>query len=550
MGLLLTFGQIINRRNYRMDRKFILLIVLSLLVFTANIGGFSVYVLDEAKNSVCAREMLERSDWIVPTFNQELRTDKPPLHYYFMMLAYSLFGVNEFAARFFSSLMGVFTVLVVYLFARRYLEKLTAFYAALALLASVQVVTQFHLAVPDPYLIFFITSGLLCFYAYFKENRKIFIYAFYACLALAALAKGPVAIVLPGAIVLLFLLWTKALNLRNITHWVPTPALLLFLLITLPWYFAVGFATDGAWPTGFFLHHNLGRYTNSMEGHGGPFFLIPLFVITGLFPFSILIIQALHFSWRHRINDLLLFCLFAAGVITVFFSFSGTKLPNYPAPALPFLAIVLGYFLAHLNNVTVSQYRVKATLLVYLLITLAIPIAVHIVLENELQMPELLSISYLFLILPFGALLGIMFLYRQKINYFLYAIIGSWIVTILVFFYIILPQIDRKNPVMTALQHIEADAEVAYYKQYNPAFSFYIKKPFLQLHSPGEVQDFLQQSKGVVITRKKHMNELDSAVQHITILHHQRELFEPNNIVVFHADDTRLSNTEISSQGK
>lgn len=523
-----------------MDRKFVVIILLSLVVFTANIGGISIYVLDEAKNSVCAREMFDRDSWVVPTFNNELRTDKPPLHYYFMMFGYTLFGVNEFAARFFSALMGVLTVLVVYGFAKRYLDKNTAFYAALALLASVQVVAQFHLAVPDPYLIFFVTLGLLCFYAYYKENRKIWIYGFYTCLALATLAKGPVAVALPGLIVMLFLLWKKALQWRTLLHWIPIPAILLFLVITLPWYIAVGVATDGEWLSAFFLKHNLSRYADPMEGHGGPFFLIPLFVITGLFPFSLLIVQALHFSWKHRIHDLLLLAILVVAVITVFFSFSGTKLPNYPAPAFPFLAIVLGYFLGHLNMGYVRKYKVKLTMLFYLLVTLAIPIAVYIVLENELYLLQLRSLSYFFLILSVGAALGLFFLYRHMISYFIQSVVASWIITTIVLFYIIFPQIDRENPVNASLSHISPDAPVAYYKQYNPAFSFYIRKPISALQTPKEVGQFLQRG-GVVISREKYMKELESVALDHTILHQQRELFEPRNIVVFHATHTRLS---------
>ena len=90
-----------------MDKKLVLLILLALFLYGANFWGISVYVLDEAKNSACAMEMYDRNDWIVPTFNDELRTDKPPLHYYFMRTGYALFGVSPFSARFFSVLAGV-----------------------------------------------------------------------------------------------------------------------------------------------------------------------------------------------------------------------------------------------------------------------------------------------------------------------------------------------------------------------------------------------------------------------------------------------------------
>src|SRR6187431_1778225 len=116
-----------------MNRNLIILLILSAVVFFANIGGTSIYILDEAKNAGCAMEMYQRGDWVVPTFNGTLRTDKPPLHYYFMKVAYGTFGVNPFSARVFSSLMGMFTVLAVYFFTRKMWHERTALYASLIL---------------------------------------------------------------------------------------------------------------------------------------------------------------------------------------------------------------------------------------------------------------------------------------------------------------------------------------------------------------------------------------------------------------------------------
>ena len=59
-------------------------------------------------------EMLERGDWIVPVFNAELRAHKPVLLYWLMMSAYAVLGVNEFAARFWSAVLSVGTVVLTY----------------------------------------------------------------------------------------------------------------------------------------------------------------------------------------------------------------------------------------------------------------------------------------------------------------------------------------------------------------------------------------------------------------------------------------------------
>ena len=138
---------------------------IALFLYLANLGGNSIYILDEAKNATCAAEMLERGDWVVPTFNQELRTDKPPLHYFFMMVSYSVFGVTPFAARFFSAIFGALTILISFLFVRRFHSEKAALWTSFILLSSIHLSIQFHLSVPDPYLIFFFTASVFSFYA-------------------------------------------------------------------------------------------------------------------------------------------------------------------------------------------------------------------------------------------------------------------------------------------------------------------------------------------------------------------------------------------------
>lgn len=54
----------------------------------------------------------------------------------------------------------------------------------------------------------------------------------------------------------------------------PDPVLLPLavaaLLVALPRYAVVWHRTDGAWVRDFLLAHNVGRFSASMEGHGGP----------------------------------------------------------------------------------------------------------------------------------------------------------------------------------------------------------------------------------------------------------------------------------------
>ncbi|HXL58742.1 MAG TPA: phospholipid carrier-dependent glycosyltransferase, partial [Chitinophagaceae bacterium] len=238
-----------NQSSYK---SFYFWLLFTLLVFLLlfRLGATPVYILDEAKNSECAREMMQSNDWIVPTFNGELRTDKPPLHYFFMIAGYKMFGVNEFAARFFSVIMGLLTVLVTYFYTKRLLNAFTAFCTAMVLVGSSHFLFEFRLAVPDPYLIFFITLGLFSAFIWLQENKILHLYIAVVALGFATLAKGPIALALPGLCVLLWIIITK--KWKVVFTWHLIPAFVLLCAIIAPWYIAVDKATNAEWTKGFF----------------------------------------------------------------------------------------------------------------------------------------------------------------------------------------------------------------------------------------------------------------------------------------------------------
>ena len=75
------------------QKYFWLLFGLSIVLLFPGLGKTPLWIYDEVRNAECAREMYERGDWVVPTFNGGLRTLKPPLHYYFMFGGFKIFGV-------------------------------------------------------------------------------------------------------------------------------------------------------------------------------------------------------------------------------------------------------------------------------------------------------------------------------------------------------------------------------------------------------------------------------------------------------------------------
>lgn len=484
-----------------------LLALMALLVYGANFWGTSIYILDEAKNAGCAMEMWQEDNWLVPYFNSELRTDKPPLHYYFMMAAYQVFGVSPFSARLFSVCMGVALVLVVFAFVRRLLNDTAAWWSALGLIASLQMAIQFHLAVPDPYLIFFFTLGMLSFFYGFTNAKPKFLYVFYLCCALAFLSKGLIAIVFPGLIVVLYWLLSGGITLQKLQDARLLSGALLFLLIALPWYVFVGLETDGAWLRGFFIDHNVQRYTTTMEGHRG-FWGAPFIILIGaLLPSATFVVQAVRMAWRGRVqHPFLLYCLIVVGVVAGFFTFSKTILPSYPAPAVPFLAVVLGFFVSEKikhGSHSSDWYSLGA----HLLIALAIPVAAWIALGQEASLRHLQPIAIAFGLLPLLATIGCFF-WRSNRTVSFYLLGAGWLFVIQIFFWWANPALDESNPIRVSQSFIRPSDEIVYYESMNPAYVFAFQRTIPKASREEIRQRLIEQRTFVLLTRATHLPEL------------------------------------------
>ena len=514
------------------------------------LGATPIYILDEAKNAQCAREMLQRNDWVVPTFNGELRTDKPVLHYYFMMTAYSIFGVHEYSARLFSALLGVLTVLITFYFTKRYTNVITAFCSALVLFASTQFLFEFRLSVPDPYLIFFITAGLFTSFTYLNENKLSYLLLAATSFALATLAKGPVALALPGLCLFIWIIIKRKWNL--LFSWKMLPALILLASITLPWYIAVDKATDHAWTRGFFIEHNINRFSGSTEGHGGFFLITLLFVLVGLLPFT-------SFSGEVKKNrkhvfseDLVKFSGIVVLAFVVFFSVSGTKLPNYPMPCYPFAAVIIGRYLSAIisGEAAIKKYPL------YILIVLgvAIPIAGYFAIAAEQEANSLKSLSLLLLLLP-GALIVIALKWKnisalKKVV----AIAGAYMLFNILALHIVYPKLYSQNPVTKTLPLVQKHlvysykriSKSSYYKSrnsrymltedegefYNPAYNFYLDKPVQKFYNLDTLQAALQQNPSAVVVSRAYDEAELQKLKLIKLAEHH-DLFESPTTVVY-----------------
>src|SRR5262249_41651610 len=140
-----------QRLNCRLGHYGLLLAVGAML-FLPNLGGPSLWDIDEGNNAEAAREMLASGNPIVPTFNFELRVDKPALLYWLQIGAYQLFGVNEFAAGFPSALAALLAVFGTYEMGRRMFGAIPGLLAGLMLASTVLFCAAAHFANPDALL--------------------------------------------------------------------------------------------------------------------------------------------------------------------------------------------------------------------------------------------------------------------------------------------------------------------------------------------------------------------------------------------------------------
>jgi len=501
----------------------LLLFAAGVVLFSTNIWGMELYILDEARNAGCAREMLERGDLIVPTFNYDLRVDKPPLHYYFMILAYSLLGFSEFSARLFSSVAGACTVLATFLFARHHLGERAGLWAAICLLVSIHFSLEFHLAVPDPYLILFLVSSVFLLFHGCQTNRDLFIYLGYVSVGLATLAKGPIAIFLPGAIFLLFLLLNGEFSWPSLMRFKILQGILVVLLVLLPWYTAVWIQTDGEWVKRFLFEQNLSRLVETKEGHGGSFLLPAIIVILGLFPFSLYLPQALALAWRERGNRFLQLCSISLLVIVGFFSLAQTKLPNYPMPCFPFLAIILGTFISKIQS-RISLIWINY--IGYIFISLGIPLGIYYGLQNISYLEASRNIAFGFLLLPLGGLTGLIFVLKDRVRWAHYCVVGSLVLTNFYLFYFGYPAVFDRNPVATSLAKMESGIPVVYYKRVNQAFIFHLQQQVLGADSPQELNGLLEgYPRAYVLSHKEFWEEI-SQMKGLSIINEGTDTFE------------------------
>ncbi len=298
------------------------------LSFFAMLGAVPLFDLDEGAFSEATREMVTSGDYLTTYLNGHLRFDKPILIYWLQAASAHLLGFNAFAMRLPSAIAATLWVVALYRFVRREAGKKRAFFAAFFMLSSLQISIIAKAAIADALLNLFIALTMFMIYRYYREGRRRELYLAYLFMALGTLTKGPVAILIPFVVSGLFFLLQGAFK-RWLKAIFDPVGIGLFLLVAGPWYLLEYREQGQKFVEGFFLKHNLHRFSSPMEGHWGSIFYYVPVLLVGTLPFSALIVRPLAALGRIAQKELHLFLLLWFGFVFLFFSFSGTKLPHY-----------------------------------------------------------------------------------------------------------------------------------------------------------------------------------------------------------------------------
>jgi 4-amino-4-deoxy-L-arabinose transferase-like glycosyltransferase len=299
-----------------------------LALWIARLGAAPLFDVDEGAFAEATRELTVGHDWGSTTLNGVDRFDKPILIYWFQAISLKLFGLDEFAVRLPSALCAFLWCAALGQFAWRRFGPPVAIAAAGILATSLGPMLIGRAATADALLNLLLTLATLDLWRHLESGRDGPRRRAFAWIGLGLLAKGPVALLIPAAAAGLWLLSNR--DRSRLQRLVSDPvAWALMLCISMPWYLYAVARHGMAFVDGFLLHHNLERFTGSMEGHAGSLLYYLEILPAAMLPWTALLVPiAMHLRarWREPLGRFLLLWL---GFVVVFFSLSGTKLPHY-----------------------------------------------------------------------------------------------------------------------------------------------------------------------------------------------------------------------------
>lgn len=340
----------------RQALQVILLLVLAAIVFIGGISSLPLTDPAESRNTIISMNMVEQGNYLEPRLGDRYVPDKPPLYFWLTAGSLKILGLDNihFAVRIVPVIGALLTLLATYLIGATLFNHVIGLISAGGLLTSLVMFGFSRLVHVDIYLTAFISLAIWAFLRGYKSQESSHWYLLvYPILSLGVLTKGPIALIIPGLILLFFLTWqwlTRRNEWKVVTHMRPIIGMAIIIAIAGPWFIYMmrlhkDFARD------FFVLHHLSRAfdeANVLGHHVSPL-IYPAAVLIGFLPWTGLVILAISrfvkSAFNRSANDwesrFLLLWFF---LVLLIFSFSITKQMRYILPAFVPGAVLLGRF--------------------------------------------------------------------------------------------------------------------------------------------------------------------------------------------------------------
>lgn len=468
------------------------LLAAAVIPYFLNLGVSSIWDANEAFYAQTPREMMEAGDYVTPSFNFQLRMNKPVLSYWMVAASYHLFGISEWSERLPIAIGALVIIGTAFGLARLLGGTTAGLFAALVLATSPRLMLLARRIIIDIHITMW-TGLVLLFFALAETRpvrRRLYLCLMYAAAGFGVLTKGPVAVFLPALVFFIYLASQKRLG--DLRHMMLPAGALISLAIAVPWYYLLHREYGWEYIGSFIFGENLGRYAEAIgEQSRGLLFYIPV-MLADLFPWSLMIPLALWWAIRderhHRVARLLVVWI---GAIVIFFSFSGTKEDLYILPIVSAEAALIGAMLAKAvegsSGARPVAWGAGATT-VLLLLTGSVLLWVFAIADRyALAGAALVGATALV-----GGIGALVLLFRRRMFAPVVTLAASLIVMVWCIVLYTLPDFERYKPVRPFADIIRSRASlgaiVGSYKFSLPSMVFYLDRPVMEVVLPDHLR--------------------------------------------------------------
>lgn len=223
---------------FRINFFLICLIFLFLFLFFFKLDYKTLENFDEAWYGSIATEIVKTNDFFNLKFAGQPYYDHPPMGFWLIALSYKVFGINEFSTRFPSALLGLFSIILIYLTAIQLTKnKFIGFGAALILGTSVWYLIRARSGNLDSIFVFFSIATVF----FSIKSSKNFLWFPLAMISYGGLimSKTLVGVIMSCAII--YFNFFQLFKLKNLLLLII--GLFCFYILVIPWY-SVQFKTN------------------------------------------------------------------------------------------------------------------------------------------------------------------------------------------------------------------------------------------------------------------------------------------------------------------